>query len=188
MRADAKANHDRLLEVAARAFAREGTGASLKAIAQEAGVGIGTLYRRFPTRETLVEATYRNEVGRICGAVPQLLSELPSTTALREWMDRFVDFMAAKHGMADTLKVVLLSADDLRLETRGLLTDAVSALLAAGIADDSIRSDADAHDVLMALGGITLIAGDAEQRELARRLISLLLDGLAAPAPAHTRG
>lgn len=181
MRADARMNHDRLLEVAAEAFTREGTGASLKLIAQLAGVGIGTLYRRFPTREALVEAVYRNEVAQVCAAAPELLSSLPPVAALRAWMVRFVDFMATKAGMADTLRVVLVSQDDI-LHTRGLLRDAIATLLDAGVATGAVRAGVDAYDVLMGLGGVTLIAGGPDQRDLALRLLDLLLDGVRGPA------
>lgn len=177
MRADAQQNHERLLEVAAKAFARDGTGASLKAIAEEAGVGIGTLYRRFPSRETLVEAVYRNEVTRLCAAAPTLLAELPSVAALRAWMERFVDFMTTKRGMADTLRVVLTSQDDI-MRTRRLLRDAIATLLEAGVADGSIRTDLDPYDLLMGLGGVTLIADGPDQRDLALRLLDLLIDGV----------
>jgi len=177
LRADARANHDRLLEVAATAFAREGTGASLKAIAREAGVGIGTLYRRFPTREHLVEAVYRNEVGRLCAAAPDLLATQPPVDALTTWMERFVDFMAAKRGMADVLRAVLLSDED-RLHTRDLLRTAIAALLDAGVAAGAVRPGVDPNDVLMGLGGITLIAGAERERDLATRLIGLLLHGV----------
>jgi AcrR family transcriptional regulator len=178
LRADAQLNHDRLLSAAARAFARDGSEASLKAIAQDAGVGIGTLYRRFPTRERLVEATYRNEVARLCGSVPDLLAGRPATEALRGWMDSFIDFMATKHGMADALRVVLVTEGELRMQTRDLLTGAIATLLAAGVAENEIRPDIDPHDVLMGLGGVTLIAGEADQRDQARRLLDLLVDGL----------
>ena len=178
LRADARLNHDRLLEAAARAFARDGAQASLKAIAGEAGVGIGTLYRRFPTRERLVEATYRNETARLCAAAPGLLESGPALEALRAWMELFVDYMAAKHGMAEALHAVLVTRGDLRMQTRDLLTGALAALLAAGQASQAIRPDADPDDVLMALGGVTLIAGEPGQRELARRLLDLLVDGL----------
>jgi AcrR family transcriptional regulator len=178
LRADAQQNEDRLLEAAAAAFARSGTQASLKDIARDAGVGIGTLYRRFPTRAKLVEATYRNEVARLCAAAPELVEDLPPTQALRTWMDRFVDFMATKHGMAAALRVVLLDEDE-RIQTRDLLTAALASLIAAGVADRSIRADIKPNDVLMSLGGITLIAGEPEQREMAGRLLDLLMDGLS---------
>jgi AcrR family transcriptional regulator len=177
LRADAQLNHDRLLDAAARAFTRDGTEASLKAIAQDAGVGIGTLYRRFPTREALVEATYRSEVTRMCAAAPELLEAQPAADALRAWMDLFVDFLAAKHGMADTLRAILVSEAD-RLHTRELLTDALATLLKAGVAEESIRSDVAPADVLMGLGGVSLIAGQPDQRDLADRLLALLMDGL----------
>jgi AcrR family transcriptional regulator len=177
LRADARQNQERVLEVAAKAFAREGTGASLKAIAQEAGVGIGTLYRRFPTRETLVEAVYRNEVARLCAAAPELLAELAPVDSLRGWMERFVDFMAAKHGMADALRAVLASEDD-RMHTRGLLRDALAALLDAGVDAGAVRPGIDPYDLLMSLGGVALIAEGPENRALALRLLDLTLEGV----------
>jgi AcrR family transcriptional regulator len=178
LRADARVNRDRLLDAAARAFARDGAEASLKAIAKDAGVGIGTLYRRFPTRERLVEATYRNETARLCSAAPDLLRVRPAAEALRVWMDHFVDFLATKRGMADALRAVLVADGELRMQTRDLLTDALATLLTAGIAEEALRPDIDPNDVLMGLGGVTLIAGEPDQRALAGRLLDLLIDGL----------
>jgi AcrR family transcriptional regulator len=178
LRADARVNRDRLLDAAARAFARDGAEASLKAIAKDAGVGIGTLYRRFPTRERLVEATYRNETARLCAAAPDLLRVRPAAEALRVWMDHFVDFLATKRGMADALRAVLVADGELRMQTRDLLTDALATLLTAGIAEGALRPDIDPNDVLMGLGGVTLIAGEPDQRALAGRLLDLLVDGL----------
>jgi AcrR family transcriptional regulator len=178
LRADARVNRDRLLDAAARAFARDGAEASLKAIAKDAGVGIGTLYRRFPTRERLVEATYRNETARLCAAAPDLLRVRPAAEALRVWMDHFVDFLATKRGMADALRAVLVADGELRMQTRDLLTDALATLLTAGIAEGALRPDIDPNDVLMGLGGVALIAGEPDQRALAGRLLDLLVDGL----------
>jgi AcrR family transcriptional regulator len=180
LRADAQANYDRLLEVAARAFAREGADASLKAIAAEAGVGIGTLYRRFPTREDLIDATYRNETVRLCESAPLMLQDRSPADALRQWMEQFVDYMLTKQGMADALPSILAAREGLRLHSRQALGEAVATLLAAGTAAGQLREDAAEGDVLMALGGITLISGHEHQRELASRLIVLLLDGLVA--------
>lgn len=184
LRADAQANQERLLDVAARVFAREGADTSLKAIAAEAGVGIGTLYRRFPTREDLVEATYRNETTRLCESAPRLLERHPPVEAFRAWMEDFVDYMLTKQGMSDALPAILATRDGLRLHSRQALGEAVETLLAAGIAAGRLRADGSASDVLMALGGITLISGHEHQRDLASRLISLLLDGLASRASA----
>jgi AcrR family transcriptional regulator len=178
LRADARINEDRLIEAATQAFARDGADASLKAIAKDAGVGIGTLYRRFPTREQLIWAIYRSEVDRICATVPHLLAQRPPAEALRGWMESFLGFLAAKRGMADALKAALATDDEQRLQTRGLITDALASLLEAGAADGTLRPDVSPLDVMMALGGTALIAGEPGQREQAARLLDLLLEGL----------
>jgi AcrR family transcriptional regulator len=179
LRADAQLNHDRLLESAAVAFARDGADASLKAIAKDAGVGIGTLYRRFPTRDDLIEATYRNETERLSERASELLRNLVPRDATRAWMEAFVDYMQTKHGMADALPAILDATDGLRMHSRDLLRGAIATLLEASVEDGSFRSGVAADDVMMALGGITLIAANEEQRELASRLIDLLLAGLS---------
>jgi AcrR family transcriptional regulator len=172
LRADAQRNRERLLEVAVRAFSGAGPEVSLEAIAKEAGVGIGTLYRHFPTREALVEATYRNELARLCDAADELLETLPPERALREWMDRFIDYMATKRGMADALRAVVASGGNPFEESRTRLRGAIGTLLdAAGI-------DIDPADVLASLSGISLTAGAPEQREQASRLLDLLMNGL----------
>jgi AcrR family transcriptional regulator len=178
LRADAQLNHDRLLEAAARAFARDGADASLKAIAQDAGVGIGTLYRRFPTRDDLIEATYRNETTRLCERAGELLATSAPRDALRTWMDGFVDYMTTKHGMADALPGILAAQEGLRLHSRDLLRAAIDELGLAAVAEGFLRSDVAADDIMMALGGITMIAGHEGQRELASRLLDLLIAGL----------
>ncbi|WP_194904538.1 TetR/AcrR family transcriptional regulator [Catenulispora rubra] len=182
LRADAQANHDRLLEVAARTLAQKGPDASLKAIAAEAGVGIGTLYRRFPTREDLIEAIYRNETARLSESAAELLQTSAPIPALRAWMEAFVDYMQTKQGMADALPAILATREGLRLHSREALGNAVAMLLAAGIDAGELREDASTNDVLMALGGITLISGHEHQRDLASRLVSLLLDSLSTRA------
>ncbi len=170
LRADAQRNEDRLLVAAAEAFGRDGANASVKEIAKAAGVGVGTLYRRFPAKELLIEATYRNEVQRLCDAAPELAERLEPAEALRSWMERFIDFMAAKDGMADVLRVVLTDEGE-RLETRAMLAGAIESLL-------TVDMRADPGDVLMALGGISLIAASEGRRDLAGRLIDLLLHGV----------
>jgi AcrR family transcriptional regulator len=184
LRADARRNRERLLEAAARAFARQGPEVTLNAIAKEAGVGIGTLFRHFPTREALVEATYRNELSRLCAAVPELLETAGPADALRTWMDQFVAYMTTKRGMADTLRVIVVSGGALYVHAREQLTAAIAALLDAGIAAGTIRPDADADDVLASLGGVTLIVEQLEQPDRTRRLLDLLVDGLRYGAVA----
>jgi AcrR family transcriptional regulator len=180
LRSDAQLNRDRLLDAAAAAFARDGAQASLKAIAQAAGVGIGTLYRRFPTREDLIEATYRNETTRLCESAAELLTAQKPPAALHQWMVQFVDYMITKQGMADALPAILAAQEGLRAQSRTQLRDAIALLLAAGgdATPATLRQDVPANDVMMALGGITLIAGHEQQHDLALRLIDLLLDAI----------
>lgn len=180
LRADAQLNQDRILRAAVSEFARAGAQASLKDIAKAAGVGIGTLYRHFPTRERLVEATYRNEVARVCAAAPELLASLGPAPALRAWMMRFRGFLAAKHGLADALRVILTDDED-RMQTRRLLTEALAVLIAAGEREGAIRPGTDPTDVLLSLGGISLITGDAGQQERTVRLVALLTQAIVVP-------
>jgi AcrR family transcriptional regulator len=184
LRADAQRNRDRLLEVAVRAFSQQGTDVTLESIAREAGVGIGTLYRHFPTREALIEAAYRNELARLCGSAAELAQTMPADLALRTWMDRFVDYLATKRGMADALRAVIASGGDPFAQSRESLLDAVGTLLAAGAADARLRSDVTPADVMASLGGVSLIAGAPEQRDQAGRLLDLILDGLRRHPPA----
>ncbi|MFJ8826596.1 TetR/AcrR family transcriptional regulator [Streptomyces sp. NPDC102467] len=178
IRADARANEDKLLAAAAQAFTRDGAAATLKQIAKDAGVGIGTLYRRFPSREQLVDATYRYETARLAAHAPDLLAELPADRALREWMSLVLDYIATKHGMADTLNSLLQGDAGLSSQTREHMTGALEEFRRAGIAQGVIREDVPAADLLMALAGVTLSAGTGRQREQAERLLDLLMDGL----------
>ena len=175
LRADARRNRDRLLAVAVRAFSQDGPDVPLDAIAREAGVGIGTLYRHFPTREALVEAAYRTELDKLCDAAPALLRELPPDRALRAWMDRFVDYMTTKRGMAEALKAVIASGGNPYAVSRDRLLEAVGSLLAAGAATGVLRTDVEAADVLASLSGVSLAAAERTQ---AGRLLDLLLDAL----------
>lgn len=177
LRADAQVNLDRLLEVAAAAFLEEGAHTSMRAIAAKAGVGVGTLYRRFPTRDRLVEATYRSEITRLCGAAHDLVRTGPALEALRGWMDLFVTFMATKQGMGDALRTILVD-DDEKMETRRLLADAIGVILADGVSQRSLRDDVDSYDVLLGIGGVTLIVGDPGQAASRAQLLDLLVDGL----------
>jgi AcrR family transcriptional regulator len=184
LRADAQRNRDRLLEVAVRALSRGGPEVTLDAIAKEAGVGIGTLYRHFPTREALIDAAYRSELARLCDSAGDLLRDLPPAHALRAWMDRFADYMTAKRGMGDALRALIASGGDPFSESRDRLTAAVTELLRAGAAAGTLRPDVSPDDVLVGLNGISL-ATDPERRDQAGRLLDLLMDGLryqAAPA------
>jgi AcrR family transcriptional regulator len=187
VRADARRNYDRLLEVAVQAFTTDGADVTLEGIARTAGVGIGTLYRHFPTREALVEAVYRHELGDLCDAVPGLLESLPSDEATRAWMDHFIDYVTNKRFMAEALRAVIASGADPYAESRGRLIAAITALLDAGAAAGSLRADVDANDVLVAINGVSLAAGEPTQRVQAGRILDLLLEGLRQHAKAAAR-
>jgi AcrR family transcriptional regulator len=188
VRADARRNRQRLLETAVRAFTKDGADVTLEAIAKTAGVGIGTLYRHFPTRDALVEAAYRQELAHLCDAVPGLLRSLPADEATRAWMDRFIDYMTTKRYMAGALQAVIASGGDPYAESRARLIAAITTLLAAGISAGALRADVEPNDVLLALSGVSLAAGAPDQREQAGRLLNLLIDGLrhhvSDPAPS----
>ena len=178
LRADARRNRDRLLSAAVRAFSQDGADVTLDAIAKDAGVGIGTLYRHFPTREALIEAAYRSELARLCDVVPDLLQEMRPDEATRAWMDRYIEYMTTKRGMAGALRAVIASGGTPYAQSRDRLTTAITSLLQAGAAAGALRADIEPGDVLASLSGISLAAGEPAQRDQARRLLDLLMDGL----------
>jgi AcrR family transcriptional regulator len=178
MRADAQRNREQLLAAAAAAFAREGPEVTLESIAKDAGVGIGTLYRHFPSREALVDAAYRSELARLCDSVPVLLDAMAPDKAMRTWMDQFLEYMTTKRGMSDALRKVIAAGGNPFAESRTRLLAAFAALLKAGAADGTLRSDLDPADLLASMSGVSLAVGDPAQREQAGRLLDLLMDGL----------
>src|SRR5689334_6940062 len=178
LRADARRNRERILEAAVRTFSEKGADVPIDTIAKAAGVGSATLYRHFPTREALVEAAYRNELARVCDSAAQLLSDFPPDRAMRLWMDRFIDYLAAKQGMAEALRAAVASGADPFGETLDRLSTAVNTLLRAGAEAGVLRPDIDPVDVGLSLSGISLITSTPAQRGRAGRLLDLLLDGL----------
>jgi AcrR family transcriptional regulator len=189
LRSDALANQDRVLDAAARAFARGDVDVSLRAIAREAGVGIATLYRRFPKRELLVEAVYRSESERLSEAANDLLvTSSQPVEALWAWLMQFLDYLATKRGMANALRVLLTSDEGLRLQTRASLIAACERLLRAAAAAGQVRDNLDATQVVMAVGGFALIADEQQRPDLRRQLLTLLFDGLrAGPVKSSAR-
>jgi AcrR family transcriptional regulator len=174
LRADAQANRDRLLEAAAAAFEREGANASLKAITAEAGVGIGTLYRRFPSREALYIAVHRREIARIAARADELLAAHDPLDALLAWLEEFAEFLGAKEGMSEIFRTVMADGQNPFLDLRALTNDAAQRLITAA-AGDGVRQDLEPLDVLTAVHGITLATRDQGQLG---RLVRLLLAGL----------
>jgi AcrR family transcriptional regulator len=178
-RADARRNREKLLTAAGELFASVGTEVSLDAVAKRAGVGIGTLYRHFPTREALVEAAYRAEVAHLCDAANAFRAANPPDVALKRWMERFIEYAAAKKGMRGALNQVVAGGSDVYAETRVQILDALAGLLAAGVEAGVLRSDVSADDVWRAMGPVWM-TDDPEQ---IRTLLRLLMDGLR-----HTAG
>ncbi|SFK19104.1 TetR/AcrR family transcriptional regulator [Amycolatopsis sacchari] len=177
-RADATRNRQQLLDVATRMFASAETEPSMRAIAQEAGVGIATLYRHFPTREALVDAVYQDQVSRLTTGARELLAQLDPPAALRRWMDLFGEWIATKNGMLDTLLAMVESGEIAHAHTRTELLAAIDGILDAGRASGQLRTDVPAGDIAAALIGIFTVAGSPEHRAMAARLLDLLMDGL----------
>ena len=188
LRADARRNRERILEAAVRAFSEKGPDVAIDTIAKAAGVGSATLYRHFPTREALIEATYRNELARVCDSAAKLLADNPPDRAMRLWMDDFIDYLTAKQGMADALRAAVASGADPFAETLDKLGTALGTLLRAGADAGLLRPDVDPFDVGFSLAGVALITSAPEQRERAGRLLDLLLDGLRYGADGRTPG
>ena len=182
-RADAARNRDMLLAAATRAFAAADEEPSMRAIAREAGVGIATLYRHFPTRESLVDAVYRDQVERLTAGARELLGQLPPAQAMRRWMDLFADWLATKHGMIDTLRAMLESGEIAHAQSRTELLDAITTILDAGVAAGDLRPDISAEDIAASLTGIFIVAGRPGNQAQAERLLNLLMDGLRPSAP-----
>jgi AcrR family transcriptional regulator len=178
MRADARRNRDRLIAAARDLFAEAGTDVSLDAVARRAGVGAGTLYRHFPTRDALVEAAYRSEVAELSAAADDLLATRPPDVALAEWMDRFVAYAAAKRGMRAALQSVVASGSDVFADARRQNLSTIATLLAAGAEAGTIRPDVEAEDVLRAMNVVWQFDDRPGWDEQARRVLRLVMDGL----------
>lgn len=185
VRVDAQRNRTRLIEVARSAFSANthATAApvSLEAIAREAGVGIGTLYRHFPTREALIEAVYRTELDGVLAQAAVLLREHDPVAALRSWMDAYAAFVTAKRGMAESLRSLFQAGTITASQTRQRVTDTIQTILDAGVRAGSLRADVRADDVAASLVGVFLATPDPAQGEQASRMLDLLVAGIVSP-------
>jgi AcrR family transcriptional regulator len=181
-RADAQRNREALLAAASSAFSERGVGTSLEEIARQAGVGVGTLYRHFPQRDALISAVYERELGLVADVADELLELDSGMDALRAWTDRFVEYAIAKRGLGDALRSIMEASPELRCATLPKLEAAVEQLVTRGVEDGSIRADARADDLLRAMTAIFHIPHDEGWVEQARRILNLLLDGLAPRA------
>ena len=176
-RTDALRNRERILEVAKEAFTRFGADASLDDIARQAGVGPGTLYRHFPTRDALIEAVYQSEVGKLAAAERRFSETMPPIEALRAWMLLFVDHIAAKHIIAPALNSVVGGPSRLYEGSRGQIQGAIDALVKRAIKSGDIRRDLDPFDLLRALIGVSHVASSPDWQQSARRLVDILITG-----------
>lgn len=184
-RSDACRNRARLLECAAEAFAVHGVDAPLEKIAKSACVGIGTLYRHYPTRDALVEAVYRHNVDQLCAGAAELQATLPPAEALSEWMQRFVAYVASKKGLATYLKSVVSADSDLFTSTHHRVQATISGLVDAAAASGDIRSGVEGMDLLRALSGVCLMSDQPGGPEQGAKVAGLLMDGLRYGADRH---
>lgn len=177
-RADAQRNHVRLLETAKAAFAEKGPGASLDEIARTAGVGAGTLYRHFPTRDALIEAVYRNETEQLVAAATRLVETHPPMGALREWLLLFVDYMATKHGMYEALNSIVGGTSELYSASTAQMKQAIAKLIERAVASGDIHLDIDPLDLLRALAGVANVSAGPDGKQAAKRMVDILIAGV----------
>jgi AcrR family transcriptional regulator len=176
-RSDAQRNRERILEVAKQAFTRSGANASLDDIAKQSGVGPGTLYRHFSTREELLEAVYRTEVEKLAKAERKFADTLPPIEALRAWMLLFVDHIAAKQIIAPALNALVGDPKKVFEASHAQVWEAIRALVKRAIKSGHIRKDLDAIDLLRALIGVSNVATSPDWQASARRLVDILITG-----------
>ena len=176
-RRDAQRNRERILEVAKQAFSRSGVNTSLDDIAKEAGVGPGTLYRHFPTREKLLEAVYRTEVEKLAAAERKFGETLPPVEALRAWMLLFVDHIAAKRIIAPALNALVGDPKKVFEASYAQIWEAIRTLVKRAIKSGDIRKDLDPIDLLRALIGVANVSTSPDWQQSAKRLVDILITG-----------
>jgi AcrR family transcriptional regulator len=176
-RADAQRNRDRILEVAKRAFTRSGANASLDDIASEAGVGPGTLYRHFPTREELLQAVYRSEMEKLAAAERKLAQSMPPLEALRAWLLLFVDAIETKQLIAPALNTFIGDHKKVFAASYVQIQEAIHALVKRAIKSGDIRKDIDPMDLFRALVGVAYVPSHPDWQQSAKRLVDILIEG-----------
>jgi AcrR family transcriptional regulator len=185
-RADAERNRQRLIETARATFNSQGTSVSLDEIARSAGVGIGTLYRHFPTRDLLIAEVYRNEAAKLSDAAAQLAEDMPPLEALRAWLLLFVDYLATKLILVEALKAMVEGdASRLKASSGEQLTAAITLLFARAIESGDIAADGiDPIDLLRAISGVAMSGAGPGWDIAARRMVDVLIAGLNGDARA----
>ena len=176
-RADAQRNRERILEVAKVAFTRSGANASLDDIAKEAGVGPGTLYRHFPSREELLQAVYRSEMEKLAAAERKFAQSMPPLEALRAWLLLFVDAIETKQLIAPALTTLIGDPKKVFAASYARMQEAIRALVNRAVKSGDIRKDVDPMDLLRALVGVAHVATGTDWQQSARRLVDILIAG-----------
>jgi AcrR family transcriptional regulator len=176
-RADAQRNRERILEVAKESFAQSGANTSLDDIAKQAGVGPGTLYRHFPTRQELLEAVYRTEVEKLAAAQQKFAETMPPVEALRAWMLLFVDYIATKQIIAPALNTLVGGPSKLYEGSHHHIQGAIDALVDRAVKSGDVRKDLEPFDLLRALIGVSYVSSGPGWRQSARRLVDILISG-----------
>ncbi len=176
-RADAQRNRERILETAREAFTRSGANISLDEVAKHAGVGPGTLYRHFPTRDALLAAVYETEVGKLAAAARTFSEAMAPADALRAWMLLFVDYIAAKQIIAPALNTMVGGPAKLYEASGDQIKRAIGNLVGRAVATGDVRADLDPLDLLRALVGVSNVASGPDWQQSARRLVDILVAG-----------
>jgi AcrR family transcriptional regulator len=176
-RTDAQRNRARILEVAKGAFTRSGATTSLDDIATQAGVGPGTLYRHFPTRDALLEAVYRTEVEKLAAAERKFAESMPPMEALRAWMLLFVEYIATKKIIAPALNAAVGGHSKVIEASYAPIHEVIHALVKRAIKSGDIRKDLDPVDLLRALIGVAYMSASPDWQQSARRLVDILIGG-----------
>ncbi|MFK4654637.1 AcrR family transcriptional regulator [Bradyrhizobium japonicum] len=185
-RADAVRNRERVLEAAKIVFNAGGPEASLEAVAKRAGVGIGTLYRHFPTREDLFEAVYRREVEQLSELAEQLKNAKDPVDALRRWLRSNVEFVATKKGMSAALALTFQSSSELAAFSMDRLTKAIGSLLDRAVAAGQMRGDVSPEDLLRALVGMCYMHDQPGWQSSVLRMLDVFVDGLRVQPAANS--
>lgn len=180
-RADAQRNRERIIEVAKQTFTRAGADTSLDDIAKQAGVGPGTLYRHFPTREELLKAVYRNELENLAAAGEKFSETMPPVEALRAWLFLFVDAVAAKQIIAAALTTLLGDHKKVFEASYAQVHEAIRRLVKRAVKSGDIRKDLDPSDLLRVLVGVASVASSPDWQQSARRLVDILIAGSRPP-------
>jgi AcrR family transcriptional regulator len=176
-RADAQRNRERILEVAKQAFTRSGANASLDDIASEAGVGPGTLYRHFPSREELLQAVYRSEMEKLAAMERKFAQTMPPREALRAWLLLFVDAIETKQIIAPALSTLIGDPKKVFAASYARMQEAIRALVRRAIKSGDIRKDVEPMDLLRALVGVAHVATSPDWQHSAKRLVDILIAG-----------